>query len=515
VDAGSAEITDFGFTWMYKAKLYQVSLFDQVGLEEFSVRISSDLDEGIVYRVMAYIQTKEFLVTGNTIEFLSQGSESPVIHDFFPRDGFDGTLVTITGKYFSQLASNHKIWIQNIPAPIIHSSVDSIVFQVPEMEYQGDAQISLAVGAKNVTASNTFYLRGPQVESISSLSGHSGEYLTITGKDFMREGSTVKVYFGTFLAELLYESEYEIHTIVPPPKDHLLEDITVPVIVKNGLKSDTCKDRYLIESSWENRQPPPFSSDFEDQVFAYDGNGYILERSSGGLYTYHHETDLWTIISFFPGKDVLHSLNIVVGDILYRLGGNTYWGPEVGFWEYHFLTGEWYQKEDIPFSFNRSTAFVLDGQAHIITDEGQSWRFDPVNGSFTRLNDFPENFRDRFAFPFLCNEEIYVVTYGKTLKYEVKNDTWIQISENPFQTQPAGNADDIGFELNGTAYVLHGEVLFKYIPQSDTWIRTSMYPGCLYDKTFKGTFVAGGKAYVVASNSWSMLCAPLLFYYKE
>ncbi|MCX6233345.1 MAG: IPT/TIG domain-containing protein [Bacteroidetes bacterium] len=518
LDYGQEEITDFGFIWSDTKTNYQYSLFNKGSLDNFKVRISADLEQGITYSCRAYIKTIRNLVLGNKVIFLSLGSESIMIGDFNPKEGFDGTLIKLTGKYFSQISANNKVFVNHIPAEVIFSTGDSIAFITPPMGYVGEADISIQVGSKDVTSNIKFKILGPQIDSISLLSGNSGESVTIEGKNLIQNGANIAVYFDSNSAEIVSYSETQLEIIVPPPTNSLLSDISVTIKLVNGLKTTSYKDRFLIEKSWESKQATPFDWSWAYKAFTFNEKGYILELNTKELYEYSPISNQWNSVpsSLFPGDRNEGSLYIITAEQLFKVSGYDYTGQSLSeLWVFDFNDKSWNKKNDIPFKFYNAIFFNLNNQLYIVTDEGQVWKCNLENGQYIRLNDFPDNFKYAFASSFVSNGKAFVVTYGLTWQYNEQNDSWIEKSTNPFSKQNYC-VHAIGFALNNTGYVLHsGEKLYKYDIINNKWILTSMYPGPSGYDSYKTIFIIGDKAYIAATSSSYIGCAPLMYSYQE
>ena len=96
-----------------------------------------------------------------------------------------------------------------------------------------------------------------------------------------------------------------------------------------------------------------------------------------------------------------------------------------------------------------------------------------------------------------------------------KNDTWSNTTANPFKKDNY-NVHAIGFSFKGTGYVLQsGQYLYKYDILSDIWVKTSEYPGCRGDNSYKTIFVIGDKAFFAATFSNYTCGSPLMYSYKE
>jgi hypothetical protein len=172
------------------------------------------------------------------------------------------------------------------------------------------------------------------------------------------------------------------------------------------------------------------------------------------------------------------------------------------------------KKNNIPFTFHYATHFMLDNAAFIVTDAGQVWKYEVDNEEFTIMNNFPTLF-EGFISSFLSNGKAYVVTYGQTWQYDTQHDVWIEKSPNPFQKSFYGS-QSIGFAFKNTSYVLlHGQVLYKYDVANDRWIKTSVFPGCRGDNSYKTAFVIGDQAYIGAISGNYSNCHPLLYLYQD
>jgi hypothetical protein len=286
----------------------------------------------------------------------------------------------------------------------------------------------------------------------------------------------------------------------------------LPVILKNGLKEKTFKDRFLIKKSWEKKQDPPFISTGYENCFSFNGKGYFLDINYKNLMEYDPELNLWSTISTYPGERNEYSHFTVFGDRFFKIGGANYLGKIYDFWEYNFKTKIWLKRENTQFSFYQAASFILGKTLFIITDSRQVWAYNESDNNFKRMNDFPDQIK--LYITYVSQNKAYLVNYGQTWEYELLNDSWTRKSTNPFRESYYYNAT-IGFALNGTCYVLQsGQDLYKFDNLNEKWILTSKYPyyGSDVDKS---SFVIGDKTYIVALNGYHAGEYPLLFQYQE
>jgi len=518
LDFGQEEIIDYGFTWSGTEAIYKNSLYKKDSIVDFSVRISADLAIGKSYVCKAYVKTARNLVVGNPVTFISQGSAVPKIHNFYPKEGYDGTLIKLTGDNFSQILTNNKVLVDNIAAVLISLNGDTITFKTPLMGFIGDATISVEVGSQKTTSDYKFKVLGPEINAVSSLSGYSGANIIIDGKSFTQNGLNTEVYFGRYKAEILSLFENKLDIIVPTPIFDLLNDQPYVLKIVNGLKSIVYKELFVIKHSWESKQPTPFDSwSWKHQAFTYGDKGYIFEIDQKMLFVYNPIYNQWNSIpaSLFSRDRNEGSLYLVSSDQLFKAGGYNYMNELLDeLWAYSFVNSTWVRKDKIPFKFLEAIHFTLNSQIYVITNEGQLWKCNFENGQYIKLKNCPVDFTRSFASTFMCNGKAFVVTYGKTLQYNDENDSWIEKSSNQIvHINYSINAK--GFSYNNTGYVLQaGRDLYKYDAMNDKWILTSIYPGCGGENAYKAVFTLGNKAYfaAISSNSWG--CAPLMYSYQ-
>ena len=493
-------IVDYGFIWGENDE-FKFSFASSANMaNHFSVRITSDLIENKNYSCRAYLITKRHTIYGNKVSFKALGCESPKIYDFYPKSGFDTEIITLKGKSFSYNVKNNIVKINNMQAEVLSSTDDSLTFRIPLSNFVGEVAITLTVGNNTTTTDSKLTILEHEIESVSSNSGYSGNYITITGKHFLRSGS-LTVNFGSYRAEIQSFSDNQIIAMVPVPiYFQLMNDTQTPITVTSGVKTKTHNNIFTIKKSWTSKTPTPFTWHYEYQAVEYNGKGYILELNEKMIYEYNPNNDQWNEISssLFPGERFDNSIFIVSNEKLYKIGGIS-WDPISDVWSYDFVENNWIKKKDIPFTFLRATFFRQDDSWYIITNYGQVWKCDLENEVYIKLNDFPKVFTYSAASAFMADGKNYVATYGQTWLYDKLDDNWIEKSSNPFSQGYATRAI-IGFSYKNTGYILdRGQFLFRYDYENDYWYQVSIYPGIRGDDSYKTTFVNENGAYIVVT----------------
>ena len=195
----------------------------------------------------------DFVVYGNTVEFISLGGKAPVFKDFFPTTGTWGDSVTIVGENFSDQNRNNTVKFGQHTAPVLQSSKDTLFVVVPYQLTTESSNLSVSIfGNVANLPSKQFTLKAPVVESISPLEGAPGSTVTITGKFF--NGTFTKVYFNGIEGSL--SSGTQTSVAVKAPGGLSPGTVEVKVVTGSGslfdITSFTVKPPQLLQISPTN-----------------------------------------------------------------------------------------------------------------------------------------------------------------------------------------------------------------------------------------------------------------------
>lgn len=495
---GEKEIIDYGFTWKNERSEYSCSIKDSKNITDFSFRISSDLENEEVTIYRAFVKTKENTVYGNSVKFISKGSLKPVITDFYPKEAIDGDLITITGSNFSYSKNTIRVLVSHYLAEVLIASADSIVFKVPVSDLTGENVLRVEVGEVLVTAENKLKIMGPEIETISINQGHSGEYITVTGKNFTKNGSNPLLSFGFVEVESLSVSDKEIKAIVPSLQNwNYYLNYDVRIRIQNGLKTAEYSNNFTILSSWESKNSLYYNAP-NSQIFTFNNQAYILEQWEPAIHIYNPKEDFWKKenSSEYP-HTTEGSLHIVIDNNMHLVGGYVFGNDQYKeLWVFNIESKKWTRKGNLPFSFLTATYFFQNNQTHIITDKGEHWQCDFINEKYVRLNDFPVKFENSFAYSFISQNKPFTVVYGRTLQYDSANDIWVEKAENPIE-KGYYSPHAIGFTYKNSGYIYdtEEEFIYRYDALEDRWIKTCYVPVSLYNHPRISIFVLNDRVY--------------------
>lgn len=159
------DVLQYGFVWsdqgMPTLSSMHSFITDTIKKGKFSLTITRDLEDGKVYYVRAFIQTNNLIIYGNQVAFTSQGSIPPVINDFMPKKGYDGTEITIEGNNFSSRLEGNKVQIGPLYVRVLVANDSILKVVTPSSRLRGDYNITVTVAGKSVISQVPFTMLGP------------------------------------------------------------------------------------------------------------------------------------------------------------------------------------------------------------------------------------------------------------------------------------------------------------------------------------------------------------------
>jgi hypothetical protein len=218
-DLGNSDILEYGFFWsnnqnneIESSERFLIS--GPPSTINISERITSTLEEGVVYYTKAFIRSSDYMSFGKDVAFTSMGSLKPVITDFFPKTGNIGDTLVIVGNNFSFLLKNNIVYFFKFPAEVIKAYQDSLFVIVPLFLFMEETYLTVSVSGNKFNVSEPFKLKMPVINDFNPKKGPSGSVIEITG-NFIPDKSKLLVLFGTRIAEIISCSENFIRVLVP------------------------------------------------------------------------------------------------------------------------------------------------------------------------------------------------------------------------------------------------------------------------------------------------------------
>lgn len=496
---GRDKIIDYGFIFINDSKEIKYSIYETNEIDDFEKIINTDLKKNTTYTYKAYIKTEKYLILGKAVTFTALGSEPPVVENINPNRGFDGTEVKISGKYFGSEKDKRHIYINDREVNISESGENYISFTIPPSSFVGDAVIRIVAGENETNTK--FTVIGPEIESITPLSGHAGSYILVSGKNLTENGDQTMIYFGSYLGLILQKNiganAQTTFTVAIPPADNVLSEVSSPIKLQNGEKIVEYKNTLLTKSSWKSHTSEYFGSDYKYDGFSYNNKGYVMEVESMEFHEYNSVADKWTTIKPISNKPDFYynSLLIPSGDKFYKVGGLNYLLElNDDLWYFKISDKTWNKKNKLPFVFQSAKSFKLNNKTYIITDRKELWLCDFDNEKYSKLNNFPSDIDIFLLATFVTDNTAYLTTYGKTWKYNIQSDTWSEMASYPYTFGLYYSCMN-AFTYKGNGYIQLGRNIYKYDSSYNYWVLASYYPDSrAYDR--EATFTINGRPYL-------------------
>ncbi len=215
----NVEIKDHGFLWSTEnspnvIQSNKISLGSKPGIGQFEAKIDRALQDGIKHYLRAYAISDDFVVYGNTVEFISLGGKAPVVKDFYPTTATWGDTVTVLGENFSDEIRTNVVKFGDVGGPVVRANKDTLFVRVPLFLAKDLSTISVSIGGNSSHIEKQFQLRAPEIESVTPDIGLPGTKVVIKGK-YLLSAAGSQIHFGETEATIWNWSVDQIETTVP------------------------------------------------------------------------------------------------------------------------------------------------------------------------------------------------------------------------------------------------------------------------------------------------------------
>lgn len=484
---GDFEIINYGFVWSeYINPVIQnsdrVVYTDNIVSENFSEIIETTLKENVSYFVRAFVETKDFIVYGENIQFLSLGSKAPKILDVFPLAGTTGDTLTIKGENFSYVNQNNEFFFNNSKTTAFECSDSLILVVVPEIT-NPNSIISISVAGNSAAFPDPFITTTPLIYSVHPALASFTDTIEINGDCFSYVSEANQVFLGDTKASVITSSKKRLQITVPGDleksvnklrilvggREAVFESVVIKPPVIFSINSDLIQtfDVENMTITGENFNPLPQKNnvsfgEHQAKIVSSTSTQLVVEfprslipirevsvsetldvtvRILDQSFTLEEALTIdyksrWTKMRDFPGNPRIYGAYFSIGGYGYiGLGGGNEFGSRYkDFWEYDPITDIWIRLEDFPGDArNKFATFVIGEKAYIIcgTKDNQYtpsynlsevWEFNGITRTWTQKNDFPGG--ARFS-PFGFSIGNYGYAGGGVYgNYEEKKDFW-------------------------------------------------------------------------------------------
>lgn len=519
VDLNKIQITEYGFVWdlvpnptIDNSEKYVIHETPKAGV--ISASISTTLQQGVTYFVRAFVRNSDYISYGKQVTFNSLGSLAPKITDFMPKTGKLNDTIKIVGHNFSYKTDENIVKFAGFKTKVIKSNQDTLWVIVPTNLNSLSSLISVSIQGNEVSSTDKFNLIAPVITDFQARTASFGSQVTIYGKNFMSNPTTLYVCFDKYVAKV-----NEVHS------DYII--VTVP----DSLNKWQCNIRIgmnnLVATSTDLFNLKMFTiNDFSPKV-ALTGNTITVTGSGFSPLSYNNKVKIGGFDAYITNT-YTNKLEVIlpqqwVGSYITRnvkidvevLGENKEYDKTL------LINDKWFRLKDSPVSNNLSlypnygyfNYFVYKEKVYTgLNNQSQFWEYNPANDSWKKLADFPGIPRLR-GVGFVIDGKIYFGT-GFSNNNEDLKDWWVyDINTNTWSQKKdfTGNARSyaLAFSIGNSGYVGGGTLrksyiffmgfrdFWKYSPADDSWIKVTDYPMSATAGIWNGTTVVNNNcAYI-------------------
>ncbi|MEP2278758.1 IPT/TIG domain-containing protein [Maribacter sp.] len=441
---------------------------------------------------------------------------APSINSFSPAMATFGDQISIIGDNFALLASENKVYFDNVEAKVVNAKKDEIIVIVPDNLEKNTNSIRVAAQFQENVAPFKFNLTPPEISVVPTTSFANKE-LTIEGAYFHPDKNINIVTFEDTEAKIISGNRDSLTVTVPwgpyPRRKAKVKIQLLDLVVEHEIDL-TILDKWIMIS---NTLPFHYYRSINNAAVA-QGSAFVIAQdknaTSGEAYLWKLNSDnLSWEKSSLPFDPKWTGKLMTNGNFLYMYTANT----TNDFWQYNPSTSSWSQKSS--FIGNRrdgAAQFSINGDVFLgIGSDFEPYRevaytdfykYSPTSDSWTEVSSLPFDIwggQIRTETANFSIDDIGYITGGArntgdydSWSYKASTDTWTQIADFPY----AANYS-VGFNLNGSGYVsgvgYNGLESWRYDAVADEWIQS--------DDTGKPraghfSFELNGRAYIGGSG---------------
>jgi hypothetical protein len=211
-EAGNYPITEHGFVWGESKSLNEsyserISLGSFSGTGSFQSDITTTLVVSKSYYVSAYLKAGDYTVYSEPVEFVSLGSQAPVVTGFSPKAVEWGDTVIIYGKNFSNRSGSNTVSFGAVDVTLLYSYCDTIIkcrFPIGVTAKKSAVSVSI-VGNKGTLKGDSITFLAPELISYYPTQARYSDTVCFRGRHLTEISSSSPngAYFGTVKSTFL------------------------------------------------------------------------------------------------------------------------------------------------------------------------------------------------------------------------------------------------------------------------------------------------------------------------
>ena len=367
-------------------------------------------------------------------------------------------------------------------------------FMLPATVESGLVEMRVVLSGREIKT--RIKLNLPQIDSLSALTGMSGDVITIYGSLSSFDRVTA-VNFGEIPGIIRYKSLDSIVVEVPDvtggffPVYLMVEDKKIKVtesfeilahldimptlpftsyyaftmkfgeeiiVVNSLLNNNTEKQLYKFDQatgSFSRLNDITYTVPYAWPAVVTKGNiAYFLAYcdNQSQVFMFDRETLEFNKLCDFPGGDYMSQILLDGDSVLYMGGGFKPGDYSSEFWKYNYATGDWSRLKAMPGKSCYSNEFTLNGNCYVVMQDNKMYQYQPSSDTWIQKASYP-GYWCRFKVSVAGNNKAYM-GYGDSQdnilrQYDPIFNVWNDVTEMPQSL----NLCCINFSLGNRIYI--------------------------------------------------------------
>ncbi|WP_224999362.1 IPT/TIG domain-containing protein [Cesiribacter sp. SM1] len=513
IEGFTPETATSGDTVKIRGKYFSfVKLNNQVSFGERSAKIVASTDTLITCIVPHGISQNtvpvSVKVAGNTTTAANALTMLvPKIDSFSPAEGTFGTIVTLNGANFSTKSAENIVKFGEHEAQVIEASATRLKVVVPATVSSKGPVITVTVHLMTGAATEPFNMLPPNITSVSSEKGFTGNSITLRGNNFNPIPEGNKVLFGYLYGTVTNASATELEVTIP---EGMYVSRSFYLDVEVAEQHTLSTKEFTLLDPWIKKEDVPHGpyGRYWAIGFAVSGHGYAgigrgndLNSANRDFWKYTPQTNKWEKMADFGGGERFGATSFTIGNYAYVGGGYSESGlsePATDFWRYDPATNTWQQIASIEETSLRSVGLSANGKGYVINIGGSIYEYDPTSDSWSYFSSIASGlgYRGRVSAGFVIGNKMYLLSSQSTTAphelFELDLNTRQWTSKASLR-EYFSKWNNNGFEINGKGYLMTSYSFYEYDPARDSFTEISSRQK--YDREGGISFVVDNKAY--------------------
>ncbi len=348
-----------------------------------------NIDSKYYFRSFANINGTE--VTGQIKEFKSL---NPGLESFSPRDGIEGSIITIKGI---NLTRDSRVLIDGKEV-IVLSVIDETAIRVnmPPIGDKAEVSLSVIVQDTSMVFPDLFAYHFGHWELETTFFSNLQLYEIM----WQKEGNE-------FIFGLGAEDNFDLNLNI-----WSLDLTTYAWTDLNFPSSSAARSPFNSSGYW--------GAGLESRAFSSN------ELSP---YFWHYSSGTFTIQPFLPFR-VYKSVALTLNGDLYVFGRELIdFSPTKSTHRFQELTNSWESIPDTPIEITSDYPyFSYNNEAYFVQPDGRIWRFRTVSGQWDQVGQYPDDIRE-LGVAVVLNDKAYIGLFDRATQlweWDISNNIWLE-----------------------------------------------------------------------------------------